>query len=89
MFLNKLNLHFNILLISSTSDKRLPSLMSIKNNISSILLVLGFTTEGENVLRLTIGDFVDTEPFIGSTNEARKVLLNIFNIYKNMKYINK
>jgi len=54
--------------------------MSFKNDISSILLVLGFTAESENVLRLTIGDFVDAEPLIGSTNETRKVLLNIFDI---------
>jgi hypothetical protein len=55
--------------------------VTFKNNVSSILLVLGFTAESENVFRLSIGNLVDTEPFISGTNETRKMLLNILNIY--------
>jgi hypothetical protein len=55
--------------------------VSLKNNISSILLVLGFTAESENVFGLSIGNLVDAEPFVGSTDETRKMLLNILNIY--------
>lgn len=74
-------LRFNFLLISSTVNKLLPSFMSFKDDISSILLVLGFATESEHILRLSIGNLVDTEPFIRSTNKTGEVLFNIFHIY--------
>lgn len=43
-------------------------------------LVLAFTGEGELVLGLSIGDLVDTEPLVGSAEEAREVALNILNV---------
>jgi hypothetical protein len=55
--------------------------VTFKDNVSSVLLVLGLTAESEDILRLSIGNLVDTEPFISGTNETRKVLLNILNIY--------
>jgi hypothetical protein len=51
------------------------------DDAGSVFLVLSFTIESENVFRLAIRDFVDTEPFVGSTNETREVAFNIFNIY--------
>jgi hypothetical protein len=75
-----INLHFDILLIRGTRDKTLPGFVSLKNDISGILLVLGFTAESENIFGLSIRDFVDTEPFVSSTNKTRKVLFNILNI---------
>lgn len=44
------------------------------------LLVLALAREGKLVLRLSVGDLVDTEPFVGSTEKARKVTLNILNV---------
>jgi hypothetical protein len=44
------------------------------------LLVLALAREGKLVLGLSVGDLVDTEPFVGSTEKARKVTLNILNV---------
>ena len=44
-------------------------------------LVLGFTAESENVFRLSIRDFVDTEPFVGGTDKTRQVLLDVLDIW--------
>lgn len=76
----KINLRFDILLVRGTRDETLPSFVGFKNDVSSILLVLGFTTESKDVFGLSIRDFVDTEPFVSSTNETREMLLNIFNV---------
>lgn len=45
-----------------------------------IRLVLAFTGEGELVLGLSIGDLVDTEPLVGSTEEPREVALDVLDI---------
>lgn len=44
-------------------------------------LVLGFTAESKDVLRLAIRDFVDAEPFIGCADQTGQVLLNVLNVY--------
>lgn len=44
------------------------------------LLVLALAGEGELVLGLAIGDLVDTEPLVGSTEKAREVTLNVLNV---------
>ena len=44
------------------------------------LLVLAFAREGKLVLWLSVGDFVDTEPFVCGPQETGKVPLNIFDI---------
>lgn len=47
---------------------------------SSSLLVLALAGEGELVLRLSVGDLVDTEPLVGGTEETRELALNILNV---------
>ena len=47
---------------------------------SNLLLVLALASEGKLVLRLAIGDLVDTEPLVGSAEKARKVALDILNV---------
>jgi len=63
-----------------TSDQSLPGLVALVNDLSSVLAVFGLTGEGELVLGLSIGNFVDAEPFIGRTDETRKVTLDILNV---------
>lgn len=44
------------------------------------LLVFALASESKLVLWLSVWDFVDTEPFIGGSQQTRKVSLNILNI---------
>ena len=44
------------------------------------LLILALSSESELVLWLSVWDFVDSEPLIGGSQEAREVSLNIFDI---------
>jgi hypothetical protein len=46
----------------------------------NVRLVLAFAGEGKLVLGLSIGDLVDTEPLVGSTEETGEVALNILNV---------
>jgi len=62
------------------SDESLPRFSALADNISGILLVLAFSGEGKLVLGLAIRDLVDTEPLIGSPQEARKVSLDVLDI---------
>lgn len=48
--------------------------------MSSLLLVLALSSESELVLRLSVWDLVDSEPLIGSSQQTRKVSLNILDI---------
>lgn len=57
-----------------------PSLMALVNNLHRILLALGLTGKGENVLRLAVRDFVDPEPLVGGTDQTGEVSLHILNI---------
>ena len=47
-------------------------------------LVLGFTAESKDIFGLAIGNLVNAEPFIGSTDETRKLLLNILDVYNDL-----
>ena len=62
------------------SDQSVPCIAALADDLLGVLLVLAFTTEGELVLGLSIWNLVDTEPFVGGAEEARKVTLNIFNV---------
>lgn len=61
-------------------DETFPGITALADDLFSILLVLAFTTEGELVFGLSIWDLVDTEPFVGSSQEAREVTLDVFNV---------
>lgn len=54
--------------------------MALVNNLHRILLALGLTGKGENVLRLAVRDFVDPEPLVGGTDQTGEVSLHILNI---------
>jgi hypothetical protein len=49
------------------SDETLPGLSALADNVKSVVLVLALASEGKLVLRLAIGNLVDTEPLIGGT----------------------
>ena len=62
------------------SDQAFPSVTALADNFLGVLLVLAFTAESELVLRLSIWDLVDTEPLVGSTEKARKMTFDVFNV---------
>lgn len=64
------------------SDQTLPGFLALVDDFHSILLVLGLTAESENVFRLSVRDFVDPEPFVGRTEQAREVLLNVLDVWR-------
>jgi hypothetical protein len=47
-----------------TRDELLPELVGLVDDLDGVLLGLGLTGEGEDVLGLTIGDLVDPEPLV-------------------------
>lgn len=55
--------------------------ISLPESFYDRYLVLGFAAEGKDVFGLAIGDLIDTEPFVGSTDKAGQVLLDILDIY--------
>jgi len=54
--------------------------VSLVNDLHSILLVFGLAGEGELVLWLAIGDFVDSEPLVRSPDKTGEMTLDILNI---------
>jgi len=66
--------------ISLAGNESLPSLCTLTYNVSGVLLVLAFTSEGELVLWLSVWNLVDTEPLICGAEKTRKVALNILDI---------
>jgi len=48
--------------------------------MGGVLFVLAFTGEGELVLGLSVGDLVDTEPFVGGTEKTREVTLDVLDV---------
>lgn len=62
------------------SDESLPGIAALTNDLLGVLLILAFTTEGELVLGLAVWDLVDAEPFVGCSEEARQVTLNILDV---------
>lgn len=79
-----MNLHSQVVSVSASSSltvhKLPPSLMALVNNLHRILLALGLTGKGENVLRLAVRDFVDPEPLVGGTDQTGEVSLHILDI---------
>lgn len=65
---------------SLTRDETLPSLVAFVNDFGGVLPVLGLAGESKLVLGLAVGDFVDAEPLVGSTDQAGKVTLDILNV---------
>jgi len=57
-----------------------PSFVTLVNDLRCILLVLGFAREGKHVFGLSIGNFIDSEPFIRRTDQPRKMSLHVFDI---------
>lgn len=47
---------------------------------TSTRLVLGFTREGKLVFGLAIGDLVDSEPLVGSSDQTGEVSLDILDV---------
>jgi hypothetical protein len=47
----------------------------------SRLFVLAFAREGKLVLRLSIRNLVDTEPFVGGSQEPREMAFDILDVY--------
>lgn len=64
------------------SDESLPCIAALADDLLSVLLVLALTAECELVLGLAIWNLVDAEPFVGCSEEARKVTLDILDIIK-------
>jgi hypothetical protein len=62
------------------SDETLPGLSALADNVKSVVLVLALASEGKLVLRLAIGNLVDTEPLIGGTEKTGQVSLNVLNV---------
>jgi hypothetical protein len=69
---------FTTLLLAS--DKAFPGIAALADDFLSILLVLAFAAEGKLVLRFAIWDLVDAEPLVGSSQQARKVTFDVFDV---------
>lgn len=74
------NSQVNVTLVGLASDELLPGLGTLSDDVHGVLLVLALAAEGELVLGLAIGDFVDAEPLIGGAEKARQVSLDILNV---------
>jgi hypothetical protein len=61
-------------------DEALPGLSTLTDDIHGVALVLALAGESELVLGLAIGDLVDAEPLIGSTEKARQVAFDILDV---------
>jgi len=66
--------------ISLAGNESLPCLCTFTDNVSSILLVLAFTSESKLILWLSVWDLVDTEPLVCGAEKTREMALNILNI---------
>ena len=70
----------NITTLLLARNETFPSITAFADDLLGILLVLAFSTESELVLRLSIWDLVDTEPFVGRTEQTRKMTLDILDV---------
>jgi hypothetical protein len=70
----------DIILGSLASGKLLPGLSALTDNVHGVLLVLALAGEGKLVLGLAIGNLVDTEPLIGSTEQTGEMAFDILDI---------
>lgn len=62
------------------SDKLVPGVGTLVDDIQGVLLVLALAGESELVLGLAVGDLVDAEPFVGGTQKAGEVALDILDV---------
>lgn len=74
------NLQVDVTLGGLASDELLPSLGALTDNVHGVLLVLALAREGELVLRLSVGDFVDAEPLVGGAEKAGQVPLDVLDV---------
>jgi hypothetical protein len=63
-----------------TIDQSLPRLITLMHNLDRVLLSLGLAVKRKHVLGLSIGDFVDSEPFLRCSKVTGQVPLDIFDI---------
>lgn len=70
----------NVTLVGLASDKLLPCLSALPDDIHGVLLVLALAGEGELVLWLSVWDLVDAEPFVGGAEETWQVALDVLNV---------
>jgi len=70
----------NITWVGLASDELLPSFSTLTDDIRGVLSVFALSSECELVLRLSIWDLIDTEPFIGGPQKTWQVSLNILDI---------
>ena len=62
------------------SNQALPGITAFSNDFLGVLLVLAFSAEGKLVLRLSVWDFIDTEPLIGGPEKTWQMALNVFDV---------
>lgn len=74
----------NITRLRLASNKLLPRLSTLMDDVHRVLLVLALAREGELVLGLSIGDLVDTEPLVRGAQQAGEVLLDILDVVQPM-----
>lgn len=70
----------NLTWVGGSLDQLVPSLSTLGNNLVGVLLVLALTGEGELVLWLSVRDFVDSEPFVGGSQQTWQVGLDILDV---------
>lgn len=70
----------NVSSLRLARDQLLPCITAFADDLGSVLLVLALSAERKLVLRLTIWDLVDAEPFVGGAKETRKVTLNVLDV---------
>jgi hypothetical protein len=61
-------------------DETAPGFMGLVDNLHGVLLVLSLAREGELVFGLSVGDLVNPEPLVGSSDETRQVTLDILDV---------
>jgi hypothetical protein len=76
------DLQVDVTLGGLASDELLPGLGALTDNVHGVLLVLALAGEGELVLGLAIGNFVDAEPLVGGTEKAGQVPLDVLDVVK-------
>lgn len=77
---HKKNIRRNATRGGLAGDQALPSLSTLTDNVHGVLLVLALASEGELVLGLSVGDFVNTEPLVRGAQKTGQVALDILNV---------
>jgi len=63
-----------------SSDETTPGLVTLVNDLSRVLFVFGLARERKGVFGLAVGNLVDPEPFIGSSDQTRLMSLHVFDV---------